>query len=488
MSEVNLSYGSYQFTPVPLMNISKSIDSTADGTILGETLNITLDGSLVCVGGPTGIAEIRDKQNDLMSAFSRNGQLLLLTCGTPANVLMSGYPVVNSLELPEDIWVQESKFTIGLTMGEITAGSGSGFITDATDEWNLELDDSSYWQWTLPGATGDSNTHRVRLTHSVSATGRPRYQTTGKIGAITNAKNFVLPRLGYDSSKVGQSGVINMNVNNFAASAYDHIRSVSENELAGSYSVTESWLVQNTGIATNPGTALEDFTINLRQSTDSPFIGVSIEGQIQGVETKSYGTNPGDFSITTTKYTSASGTWNNVKNRLLGRANLLLDSVTTASDINPTPLSTQIGHNPNTGNISYAYEYNTRPTTCITGAITETITIVDNYATDIFAVLTIPGRAVGQLPQDLSTTTLPSRQISIEAVMAAPTGCPTSAGSVTNYLGQAPKAQVQTILNAFQAELESSYSQVFVTENNITWVPTEARISATLGLTYQSCS
>lgn len=482
MSNVQLKYGTYTFLPTPFLSINKQIDSTPDGTILGETLGITVDGTLTTVGGPSGLAEIRRKQDDLMGAFSANGRLLLLTCDNL--VLLSGYPIVNEINIPEDgAWVFKSPYNISLNMGELYAGSGTGFISDATDEWTVDFDDSSYWQWTIPGASGDSNTQRLRVSHSVTATGKPRYLTTGKVEAITNAKAFVIPRLGFDSTKIGQSGVLNMNVSSF--SAYDHIRSVVENDIGGSYSVNESWLVQNTGITSNPGTAIEDFTINLRQSNDTPFVGVSIEGSVQGVETRNYGSIPGAFNVSITKYESAEDTWTVVKNRLLGRANLLLDTVYTAKEINPTPLSTQVGHNPNAGNISYAYEYNTRPTACITGAISETITVTDNDPTDIFAVFTIPGRAVGQLPQDLSTTTLPSRVVNIEAVMDAPTGCPTSP---TAYLAQWPKAEVNAILDAFQSDIESSYSQVFVTERSISWTPTEGRISANLALTFQNCT
>ncbi len=480
--DITLKYGTYTLTPTPLVSINKTLQSLADGTVIGEDWQLTLDGTLTTLGLPSGLPTIRSKQDDLLRAFSENGKLLLLTCNS--TVLMSGYPIVNEVSIPEGNWVFQSPYTISLQLNELPQGSGSGFLADASEEWTLDFDDSqSQWSWTLPGATGDAGTYMLRLNHSLSATGKPRYTTSSVTPAWQNARDFCIQRLGRDNTFVTHSGVLNLNANQLGD--FDHIRSVNANEAGGSYGVTETWLIRPTGVSGVP-TALEDFTISIRQGSDSVLNTVSIEGNIQGLETRTYGTNPGDFTVSTTKYASASGSWAAIKDRLLGRANLLLDSVSTIRDINPIPLASTVGHHPHTGNISYTYEYDDRPTNCITGARTESITITDNYATDVFARFIIPGRAVGELLQDLNTTTAPSRELTIEAVMSPATGCPSS-GNVSSFFAQRPDAAIDTIVNAIEGDLLSAYSQVFKTTNQRVWDPKEGRISAQVAWTYQNC-
>ena len=480
-----LTYGAYSFSPVPLIDISKELQQTIDGTILGEQFNITLNGTLTIPSSQGSIITIRSMQDALMSGLAQNGQHLELKCDS--TVLLSAYPLVRGVTFPNGIWVNTSPYTVEMEFFEQIPGSGStNFVSDASEEWQVEFDDNAKWNWTLPGGTGDANAYRLRLAHNVSATGKPKYNSSGlSKAAWENARDYVITKLGIDTTYITNSGVFNLNGALF--SAYDHIRTIAVNEAGGTYGVNETWLVQQTGVNGAPYNGLEDFTISLRKGIDSPFTSVSIDGNIQGVETRSYGTNPGDFSISETKYISASGTWNIVKDRLLGRANLLLDTISTLRDINPTPLSTVVGHNPNTGNISYAYEYNDRPTTCIANAISESITINDSNPTDAFARLFILGRSNGPILQDLSTKTESVRELSIEAVIQPPTGCPTS-GNVSYYFAQRPDAAINTIVNGIEADLEATYSSVFKSVNQINWIPTEGRISVNVAWTYGSCS
>ncbi len=478
---ITLKYGTYTLTPTPLMSISKSLNSLADGTIIGEDWNITLDGTITTVGDVSGLTRIRQKQDDLLQAFNENGKLLLLTCNN--TTLISGYPTINSIDIPEGTWVFQSPYTVSLQLNELPQGSGSGFVSDASEEWNIEFDDShNEWSWTTASGT-DAGTYMLRLSHNLSATGKPRYTTTGVTPAWQNARDFCIPRLGHDNTFITQSGVMNLNANQLGK--FDHFRSVNTNEANGTFTVSETWLLRPTGLTGVPVNALEDFTVSVHKGIDSAINTVNIDGTIQGVETRSYGTNPSDFTISTTKYSSAEATWAIVKNRLMARADLILDTVSTTRDINPIPASLQVGHNPNTGSISYSYEYNDRPTNCITNAISETITIIDNDPTDVFASLTVLGRAAGPILQDLNTQTAATRELNIEAIIAPATNCPTNMSAL---LAERPDADIDAIIDAVETNLTSTYSQVFKTQDQISWSPKEGRISANVAWTYQNCS
>ena len=72
--------------------------------------------------------------------------------------------------------------------------------------------------------------------------------------------------------KIG-SGTINL-VNTYGG--FNHVRSENLSESAGSYSVSETWLLAR-------GTAYENYNLSISSSTSDPFVSVSIDGNIKGL-------------------------------------------------------------------------------------------------------------------------------------------------------------------------------------------------------------
>src|SRR5690606_38160886 len=103
----------------------------------------------------------------------------------------------------------------------------------------------------------------------------------------------------------------------------------------------------------------------------------------------------------------------------------------TLNNSNP-PLNSIVTHNPLLGQISYSYEYDDRPTNCVNGALSETLTIIDNNPTDIFASLMILGRQAGPLLQPMNTFSSATREISVEVVMDPNSTCPSSQGNASS--------------------------------------------------------
>lgn len=482
-----MTYGSYPFTPVPLMSISREQVKTGDGVPLSELYSINLQGSLVLTSGSGGIISIDSMQDDLLAAMSGDGKLFEVKCDS--SVLLQCYPRIRNVNFSPGIWVFRSDYTIDLDFDEIAPGSGSTnkSISSASEEWQVEFsDEKAYHTWNLPDGSGaDTIPYQLRLTHTLNATGKSHYNSGGLVKpAWQAARDYVVPRLGYNSSYIQNSGVFNLNVSPF--SAYNHVRSTSIGEKDGTFAVTETWMVINSG-AGIAGRALEDYNITFRTGLETSLNTINIEGTIQGLETRSYGTNPGDFNVTETKFQSASGYWNVVKDRLLGRGNIILDTYSTTRDLNIIPRSQSIGHNPTTGVITYAYEYDDRPSNCIAGSKSEVITITDNNPSDVFGNLTVLGKANGPVLQEIGTQTAFTRELSIEVVMNPATGCPTDAANAAFYLAQRPTTAVNTLVNAFQGDLELAYSQVFKTQDNVSWNPREGRYSRNVGWIAGGC-
>lgn len=495
MANITMTYGAYNFSPVPFLTINKDYETTEADERIGSIFRVTLDGMVTPLpSGTGGYSYVDTLQDQLRAAFTQDGQQFKVMCDS--TTLISAYPRVKSIQFSpsSDNWVQTSPYNITMEWDEEPAGSGedtfSPYIKSARESWNLEyVEEGAYYSWDLAG-TPDAAPYKVRLSHNVSAVGKRHYvATTGTSGGLLTeawqqARAWVIPRLGYDSTQITSSGVINLTTANF--SAYNHVRTQSVDETSGEFSVTENWLVINPSGSGVAGKATEDFSISIRTSVDSDLTTVSIEGSIQGLENRSYGTNPGDFNIIDTKYTNASGYWSAVQSKLLGRVNHVVAGSSTRA-ISSLPKSKTVGHNATNGTITYAYEYDDRPCNFVSGALSEIITINDNNPTDIFASIVIPGRAYGPILQSMSTVTAATREVSVEVVMPIPTGC--ASGSCTTVLvTSSPRTQVENLLCCLETELTGGYSQVFKSQDNASWNPKSGRYSRTVQWTYTNCS
>jgi hypothetical protein len=474
---ITMTYGTYNFSPVPIVALSKTFQKAGDGTPLGVAYRMSLDGTLVAY--PTGgIINIDNQQDLFVSGLKIEGNAFVIKCNN--SILFSGYPRINELNFQPspNNWVFTSPYSVELEF-DIYTGSGeyssefeganfdtvTQFISDAREDWSLEfIEDRSYYSWTLPsGSVLDENPYQLRLTHNVSAVGKRHYWESGLTKQPwQQAQAYVVGRLGFDPDRALGSGTINFGVGQL--SPYNHIRSEAIDELGGSYSITETWILINATGATSgiAGKALEDFTISSRKASDTALTTITMEGSIVGLETRSYG--------------------NNIQPKLYNRARKIGDGISVRS-LNVIPLNYSIAHNPPQGSISYTYEYNDRPSNCLTGVLSENIQIVDNYQNDVFATLTILGRSVGPVLQAIGTKTLASRDISIECVIEPPTGC-----GAANLLAGRPIYQVSGLIQSFYDELTGAYGQVFKQQDTSSWNPKDGRYSRNVSFAYQGCN
>jgi hypothetical protein len=471
----NITYGSYSFRdqagPIPHPRITVTYLVADDGTQLGTRYNMTLENVLTPLpSGAGGYTSLDGMQDALISGFSIQGQNLLITCA--GNTLLSAYPRINDITLDRssDNWVYTTPYTIQMEW-DGPSYTGNIWVEGITETWSLEFnEDAAYYDWLLPGNTGDKNSVLVNLNHTVAAKGIAHYTATGLLAPYQSAKSFVASRLGYNGSEVAQVGVINLAASNF--SPYNHMRVVEEDKAGGSYSCTENWIL-TTGYR-----AIEDFTASMQYSQEEGLTSVDIQGSIQGLETRNYGAASGTFNITETKWAAASGYWDIVRPKLLGRAKFV-----SSLDINPLPLTWSVGHSPTKGVISYGYVYDNRACNFIEGAVYEKIRVSDSYPTDVFAVVPIPGRAYGPILQDINTVTESRRNISVEVLMGPPTGC----NSYSEILTNRPKAQVEEFMCAMQSEISGENVQLFKSADTDDWDVKTGRYSRQVEFTYVPC-
>lgn len=501
MANTTMTYGSYSFSPVPLVEISKEIIRTSDESPIQEVTTVTLTGTLVAspyLAGESGLDLVDDAMDALKTAFDDDCALFLVQCGSTD--IIRARPIVRQppkFTPTGNNWVMTAEYTIVLEYAaEVGEGNYSANVKSVREGWTLEFADehSSYTQTISTGQ--DHTPYALRLTHNVAAEGIAGCTQTSGTGAGSvyqpgwkEAKDWVLPRLGYDSGyfNSGVSGIITLSPSTLGA--YNHMRTNSLDEVNGSYEVSETWLVVNTGVSGLPAPgALEDFTVTISNSTSQPTSTVRIEGSIQGLEVRDYSST---FAVTTDKYANALTYWNVVEDRLYARCKVVADAVSLPRGLHTEPLSTNVGHAKPKGIINYTYEFDNRVCFLLsTGALSgyilsELITVNDVFPNDVFAVIPVLGRAAGPILQEISTVTEKKRDISIELLVQPPTGC--SLSSWNSYRDTIKNA-VDDLLCEYETELTGSADQVFKHNDGQGWIAQQGRYTRNIGWTYQNCS
>ena len=378
------------------------------------------------------------KQQVLRALFAQDGQRMEISDFYDDEPTVLCHPrLVGDISFSEGVYVDRAEYTITLeadtllnknlivnSEGSLAASDGSvhvghteeqllaslsgAFIADYTEDWSIEVDD----------ALGESTTspRSYRVTHTLSSTGKTHYNTNGiSTPAWEQARNFVQRKLSNGVTdypnvmgSIG-SGTISL-VSSYGG--FNHVRTEQIGESAGSYGVTETWLLSS-------GTSYENYSMSTTTSTDSPFISVSIDGNIKGLSQIA----PSGFTSANTArsaYDNALTKYNVVTNSgqfgvgsdMYKRSNNLV-----AVQLNSQPKSITLGSNPYNGEISYNLQFDNRPTNIISGVLAESISVNDTYPGDVFAVIPVLGRAQGPILQYIGGRTEYRRDISIDLIM-----------------------------------------------------------------------
>lgn len=476
-------YASKLIQPVQTISISKRYDTTPAGDIIGKVFTIQVNGTLVSYkgspnssggfwtssGSPSDeslteeekFASILRKQEAMRTLFSAHGQQFEIA-PLDGSQSMRCNPRIISLEFQEGLWVDTCPWTLVLETDELyplQEDEFDSYILSAEESWNIETSDPE----------DEVKPRTYILTHNLNAVGKLFYDDTGTSSpAWEQARNWVLPRLGFDSTIALSSGV-----NNLPSyyGGYNHVRTENVDKTNGSFSVNETWVLAS-------GTALEDFTIQTRSDLSDGRQHVTIDGTITGLEQRD-----NNLGLVKSKWENALSKFNVVESLLLNRAQTY-----SGFNLNSIPVSKTTGRNPVTGSISYSYEYDTRLNNFITDTISESVSITNSFDADIFAVIPILGRAVGSLVQLLDTKHPVERTISIELVFDydyIPSGA-----SMTERLNtynprfhEPQKTEIQTLINAMKPagnmlnNLGNLCTDQVVQSQQETWNPHEKRWS-----------
>lgn len=426
-------YNSQRLIPAPFVSVQKEYQRSQDGTPIGSVFRLNVRGTVIAyMGSPkvdgsfwsqpgyppdetipdsSRLKAIIRKQEAIRELFSNDGYLFEIQSADGSQPMKCN-PRVISIDFAEGLWYDRIDYTIvlecdilyvnGQPLGE---DQFSSFISDFSEGWAFETDET-------PEGLNLPRTYRV--SHTVSAVGKRFIDDSGTLvkPAWQHARDYVLPRLGFNPTMALSSGI-----NNLPSyyGGYNHVRNSTQDELAGTFSVTENWILAS-------GKAIEEFEVSTKVEQGVGLTGVSINGTITGLEERN-----SDMQLLTTKYTNANSKFTSISSSLLTRAQNY-----AGITLNPVPLSKTIGRNEINGIISYSYEYNNRPTNLFSGTILENISLAEKFPGDVFAVIPVIGRAEGPVLQSLSTFT--ERTVSLNIELAVP---PVSLGSTVESMRSA---------------------------------------------------
>lgn len=333
---------------------------------------------------------------------------------------------------------------------------GKWLISSASENWSIAENEGGK-VITMGSGPVTKVEKTYTLTRNLSATGKGKfkitpaadglkttdsfstaYDETGKEGeAWQQARGFVYEIIVYGNTFLNDEtyeGERDKNGINLPANyeGYNYVRSETIDELGGTFSATESWILLPTGHSS----VTETVETSISQSQDTGVLKVSINGNIQGMGTENTDeTLPGDEAADTvvdfdgtldSKYAKAKARLTAIEGNLYLTAQALLrDSAEHVKvTLNPSPLSKTIGRNPYTGVITYSLEFDNRPTFAIPGVKSETISINDTYPGYVAAVTQVIGRAIGPVLQSIGTQTKWQRSLSISCVVdTSPGSC-----------------------------------------------------------------
>lgn len=478
-------FGNSRLIPAPLVEFQKSYQTDSAGIRLGSLWNLTITGTLVWFKGSpnssgvfytgTGfpsdenisdenakLGVIFRKQEAIRELFANTGMSLEFQSEN-ATAPVRCNPRITGITFSSDIWVQRSDYVItceadvlyidGAPYGD-NEDNFSEKISSASEEWSIETNDEQVESLSLP--------RTYVLTHNISAVGKTFFEADSSLPKLAweQARDWVLPKLGFDATKILSSGV--RDLPDFY-SGFNNVRGETIDVAGGSYSITERFILAS-------GTALEQFEISTNTSIDSALTTVEINGTITGLETRN-----SNMTLLTTRYNNAATKFTQVSGLALTRAQSY-----AGISLNILPTNTVVGRNPNTGIISYSMGYDNRPQNLVPGSKSEVISLNDALGTDVVAIIPVLGRRRGPVLQNMFTSKERRRTLDIEVVM--PIVDFTSIQDA--MLNQKPSVStlssgaIQQIVDAVDPA-NAGATKSFLDENNERWIPRESRYSMT---------
>lgn len=311
----NIKYGDFDFRAsglsIPVISINSSFNFTNGGALIGETLNISLNGQIRDTGNRplndsgnfnnTSTSELTNWEgltnlvSGIQKHFSQDYQKLEILCGSTPLVSITpddtNATKVNSIKFTNntnEYWLQIIDYSIDLQIERSISGQYAGltgiYVSSIENSYNITPNNDFFTYYPNPevltyslfpshgggtapntGNIGD-NYRLYTITRRLGATGKAT-----KNGALYNAKNCVTGLLAKDISFFNV--LDNLTV-------YDRSTTIEADSINGSYAIVDTFQAHK-GI----GLINHTESFNIVHSLDDKFLRtVTIDGTIKGLK------------------------------------------------------------------------------------------------------------------------------------------------------------------------------------------------------------
>lgn len=358
-------YGNYEFDPVPLYTWTTETvyDGKQDRNYLRHTCDFA--GSLLDVASESGsLATMITKRNALKDALASGYQEWSIT--RDGETLVDNiYPRISNVAFEQGVWVDRINYSFTLEYDEDFYNTG---IQSYSETWSF-----------------DENEDRETATvvHQISAVGQ-NTATSGESNAFTNAKTFVLGKTGYSNVISGAPGFIQTSG---TVSAYEELRTEQADAQAGSYTVSENFILSAEDyIHTSTGSIAQD---------EEGVQTVSLDGTIRGL------------GRSTTAWDNALAAWPTVRDNFPSVASGVYSNFGGLATLYTTNYqSFSITKNEFAGTIDYSVSYSDSLAENLPSGILEfNLSVQDDKPVRLYASFPIMERALGNVVQDIATST-----------------------------------------------------------------------------------
>lgn len=456
---VELFYGGQRLYPAPFIDYSKTINRNEIDVATFSEETYTLNG--VYLNLPSGAySDVVAGMESLKTIFAQDGLELQIKAGAANTKLPSGtlivsglYPFIRSIGIPKDNHYHRFDYTVELVVKSSVSGV-SGVTSANTDSWQCDEDPENA---------------STKLTHRVTAVGINTSVSGSPSNALTNAKNFVLSRLGSGNIPSGfPLFVVPGDVTQPPYRIYELSRSRSESfdSQGGTYEVSEEFVITSGTIPYSHGRSA-DFS----QNSDG-IASISIQGTIQGL-LRTDGSNTPFNGF----YNAQSGFNNSIRPQIGSYASdvysLYGGSGTLATG---NPVSVSISENRYLGTLTYTFEFSDDPALLLPSGIVEhSISVQRKDAIRVYASHAIPQRRLGNILQDIQTPTEGTITV-VASAKAVNTG---NAVYDTNVA----LSHVQDLINQNRPN-PSAFITLRLDENGVSFETNKLELTASASITY----
>ena len=501
---VSVQFGGSSLVPAPMVSVNKEYTEGGDGSLLGSSFTITLNGVIVkpldgTESDSSNLGDILAAQKSIRNTFSQTmGTSTTTGGGKTLSISHSGDTTqyvgchVQSVDFdgggPREVSLNQLGFyTVVLNCTDYTADNDTFTynIQDASESWDMEYAEDI--KDAVVNATGSSVTVKTayRVSHTVSATGKPKYASASTLDtnglAWQQAREYVLNILvlqGVNNSSLADGALttttldIPSGLNN-----RNHVRSQSVDEKAGTFSVTETFLLYDSG---TPANATEEIDVSAStRPSENGRTNVTISGTITGLRSGLTNTDDSYGNALSHFATIDSADSANFKSRA--------DNLSgTSATLNPIPLSKSISKNAVAGTVTYSLEFDDRPVNCFTDALSDSVVISDTHPGYLFGSTPAIGRGIkGPVLQWLGCGTESKRSLTIEVVWPQETSYCNPAGSLPS-LNASRASEIQTVISNSQPSAASG--KIFHGPPRESWDPKNGRYTLEIEWTYEYSS